>query len=825
MAIKTENLYRKLYDNLRSMGYNVVPVDAMTAKDTVPEEADFLQFDFDQAAEISPVTLVVEKINDRYALVVYFNDDATDEESGEWSQLIPKIRSISQRCGIHGFVLKNINNFKPDMAKRQYMKKQEQISEGYYPMGKSASYNDAIPTVKIILQHTRQIQEGEQRYRNVAKIFLENTQGERILAPTNKPGIAQIYARHLAEGGVPNDERWNHIKSLCEEYSKMAGFVRAVRGNQFNESAQKLVDAGLNHYQSLRESLGKMRGHRGYNMYFESWTPALMETEGDESNLNELFVQETLDPRIESVMPILSKLSKNLGEMKQVKELEEWADNLTETSTEEAVHKAASAPPEEEEQDLDEDADAEAAAKKSKVPAFMRKASGKEDWKTTTGDLEKAKERHISGKEGLAALQKRTDENEEGVEEGIGDAVKHGVKKLKRGMQGWGAFDKDTPKELVKRNQAYDDDTVKLLSKTGKTTPHSPADLQKRVLDREMKKRGLGEGVGEDLVYVSVDRAEAFEDWMDSEGLSTNVPKEDHGTYVIYDFSDADHTAKMYADQWNEKRSQLDELSPETLKSYHKKAVDQLTKGNVPLKKFDKRETGAIKAFKKAYDQKDMMEGLDPEKRARLNDLIDQYRNATDPEQDYYSGDDIYDEDEVIELIRAEFGDKIASEVQAGADKMHYPRHGIQGYDPLSWKQPANRITKAGKMYKQDSDYRKNMIKSRYKLRGKSATESMSEEVDTGEYSARKSTPSSKEKQEEVFKKHHERMEKLRKEMDDEDRNKKDMSEDLDANQKRVGQLGPTEKVGSKGAVGKLVGANESVERDELAEIKRLLGK
>ena len=36
------------------------------------------------------------------------------------------------------------------------------------------------------------------------------------------------------------------------------------------------------------------------------------------------------------------------------------------------------------------------------------------------------------------------------------------------------------------------------------------------------------------------------------------------------------------------------------------------------------------------------------------------------------------------------------------------------------------------------------------------------------------------------------------------------MAEDLDANQKRVGQLGPTEKVGKNGAVGKLVGACEN---------------
>jgi hypothetical protein len=50
-----------------------------------------------------------------------------------------------------------------------------------------------------------------------------------------------------------------------------------------------------------------------------------------------------------------------------------------------------------------------------------------------------------------------------------------------------------------------------------------------------------------------------------------------------------------------------------------------------------------------------------------------------------------------------------------------------------------------------------------------------------------------------------------------------EMDEGLDANQKRVGQLGPTEKVGPKGAVGKLVGANESVSSDELAQLKNLL--
>jgi len=50
-------------------------------------------------------------------------------------------------------------------------------------------------------------------------------------------------------------------------------------------------------------------------------------------------------------------------------------------------------------------------------------------------------------------------------------------------------------------------------------------------------------------------------------------------------------------------------LTQDTLKSYHKKAVKQLTTGETPTNKFDKRERGAMKAFKQAYDQQGVAEG------------------------------------------------------------------------------------------------------------------------------------------------------------------------------------------------------------------------
>jgi phage terminase small subunit len=341
MPIQNDSLNRKLYNLLNARGYNPVPRDSDVSnagKTVPPEEADVFKFTFKQGKDDIDDAWVT--IDGAQNLILYYDQDLADKASertpgtqfdDSWYGLLNHLKKWSHSRQL-SFKLEPKEKIDSDMAQRTYMKKKEQIAEGYYPMGKTASYSDAVPTVKIILQHSRQIQEGEQRYRNVSKIFLENAEGERFLSPTNKPGLAQVYARHLAEGGVPNDERWNHLKSLCEEYSQMAGFVRAVRNNQFNESAQRLVNEGLNHYQGLRESLSKLRGSRGYNTYFESWTPALMETEGDDqTNLNELFVQETLDPRIESVIPILNKLSKNLGEMKEVSELAEWADSLIES--------------------------------------------------------------------------------------------------------------------------------------------------------------------------------------------------------------------------------------------------------------------------------------------------------------------------------------------------------------------------------------------------------------------------------------------------------------------------------------------------------------
>jgi len=332
MAKNQDKTKNDIYNYLKSNGYDPILKSTNGKEVSVPDEAEVIEFQFKLDGENYGTAAI--SLDNEGQMKVFYSDvirnSPSKSEHGEvtWNKLIPALRQMTFGK-TKSFELDDMDNLEYDMAKREHSKK---LEEGYYPMGKKASYSDNIPECKIIIKHNRNIEEGEQRYRNIHQIFIENALGERFLAPTTKPGLARVYARHIAEGGKVNDDKWNHITGLCEEYSKMAGFIRATRNGQFNEDTQRLVSAGTEHYMSLRESLHKLAGKRGYNNYFESWAPPLMESEGDE-DLSEMFMNSSLDPRIESVIPILNRLNKTISENQEIKEvvaLEAWADDVAE---------------------------------------------------------------------------------------------------------------------------------------------------------------------------------------------------------------------------------------------------------------------------------------------------------------------------------------------------------------------------------------------------------------------------------------------------------------------------------------------------------------
>jgi hypothetical protein len=333
MPANTESISRELYGLLKSKGYRPDMFSSSGKKVSIPEEADAFQFTFvKDDKEYGKVTVTVDGL---HRLIVYYGDDvenspkADSHDSISFSSLQKQLKRFAKTNRL-GFELSDEDNLEHDMAKREHNKK-DGLNEGYYPISKKASFSDSVPATKIILQHSKVMQEGDQRFRHIEKIFVENIQGERFLLPTIRPGIARVYARHISEGGTPYDERGTHITSLVEEYTKMAGFVRAVKNKQFNESAGRIISEGVNHYTKLKETLTRMSGKKGYREYFENYSPALMEDEHNQ-DLSEMFMQSSIDPRIEQVMPILGKLSKNINESEivQLKEFEDWLDTIIE---------------------------------------------------------------------------------------------------------------------------------------------------------------------------------------------------------------------------------------------------------------------------------------------------------------------------------------------------------------------------------------------------------------------------------------------------------------------------------------------------------------
>lgn len=718
MALDNESFNKQLYDLLKTRGYKPVSKNARNQDVTASQEADVMEFQFIKDGENYGKAWVT--IDNASTVILYYDNDQEDSPEGRtpgvdyddsWSGFKKHLSSWAQRKQLD-FELSNKDRLSDDMRQREYVKMKEKVNEGYYPMGKQASYNDNVPTVKIILQHTRQIQEGEQRFRNIAKIFLENQLGERILAPTTRPGIAQVYARHLAEGGVPNDDRWNHIKGLCEEYGKMAGFVRATRGKEFNESAQSLINEGVNHYNNLRETLGKMRGHRGYNAYFESYTPTLMETEGDE-NLNELFVQETLDPRIESVMPILSRLRKNLGEMSEVKTLESWADSIISEKMDSTTKSLA-------------------------VPADkMLEAPG----------AETLSHNQNTEKSNLKAFD--LDEEESNERPYICVHAKKGKCEVKASSS-YGAAQKAAQKWGLK----------------------STAGIDAHLADVKHSTASLGESEQVAVIYIdgkpATKYAKKYEADQDAEILRKKYPNKK--IEIKQEIREAEQPTeeKLTAALKKIEARIASEQNPQLkMKLTHKKeeieaALKQLkdqpkpaptSSSNNPLSRLKpevddagKSSGGNDENFWKAVGK--LAIGLGESRMAEADSII----------QDIINGDlDAYDvmtnpktpEEEYVANMMQEMYDDIS---------IDYRLHPDDDFEEIL----DIIVDRLEKDHKHDDNQ-----------------PSMFEE---------------------------------------------EVSEDLDANQKRVGQLGPTEKVGPKGAVGKLVGASESVERDPLDDLKRLLG-
>jgi hypothetical protein len=282
---------------------NFDPIGIKDLKSSVnAENATAFKFTF-KTKKVKHGTFIAA-INDVKELIIFFSKNAIKEVTPQWTDFVEDMSNWATRKAL-SFKLDALDNFNDWMERREYRKG---INEGYFGT-KTKSYSDSTPeSVKMVIKHNKQMEETDQRFRHVDQIFVENQFGERFVLPTKKPSEGYAFARLIAEGGNPYDERGKHIAQMCEDIKKLGGFIRATRNGQFNESVNMMIHEAASEYIRLRETMKKLRSSRGFRNYFENWTPTLMEESNEITNFTEMFTQQKLDPRIESAFSVLSRL-------------------------------------------------------------------------------------------------------------------------------------------------------------------------------------------------------------------------------------------------------------------------------------------------------------------------------------------------------------------------------------------------------------------------------------------------------------------------------------------------------------------------------------
>ena len=298
------NIEQKLNDLLISRDFH----PELTGKDGRPSNADEAKtfaFDYIASSGKNYGTMVIVLANDNEMKVMYGDNLGKTMEGSDKQGFFDFVQAL------HQFAVRNFWTFSSeDLSKLKYVQAgmaaiKEGLFEGYYG-SRRVSYTGEATEARMMIRHNRVLGENDARFRYIESIYIETADQERFKLPfTNMTG-ARAMLEHVRQGGRPYDVRGNHIAEMVGELKVLNRFNRASAGRVMEGVTQTIVEQAQAYYQALRESLKRLGHGRGYTAYFEAWHPAeIGEHESLVEDIKTMFVQQTLDTRIEAALPLL----------------------------------------------------------------------------------------------------------------------------------------------------------------------------------------------------------------------------------------------------------------------------------------------------------------------------------------------------------------------------------------------------------------------------------------------------------------------------------------------------------------------------------------
>ena len=249
------------------------------------------------------------------------------DDKQEWFEFLEQ---LSNKAASHSATWspKDINQLKHTLAGIAAIK--EGLFEGYYG-NRRVSYMGEQTQVRLVINHNRVLGEEDKRFRYVESLFIETADQERFRLGFKSLAGGRAMLEHVRQGGRPYDVRGNHITEIVSEMAVLSRFNRAQHRRMYEGVTQELVESARQYYQNLQETMKHLGSSRGYQAYFETWAPDHVgEAEALVENLRDLFVEQTLDARIEAALPTLAKIQQQGNNMKEAQIFENWINNLSE---------------------------------------------------------------------------------------------------------------------------------------------------------------------------------------------------------------------------------------------------------------------------------------------------------------------------------------------------------------------------------------------------------------------------------------------------------------------------------------------------------------
>jgi hypothetical protein len=321
---------RKLFDLLISRDFDPEMLDSLGKPAADPAEAEIFSFDF-RAESGKDYGTVVIMLGDGNNLEVFSGDNMgktmDEDDKNNWFDFLHQIKNFAVRNFL-SFGTKNLNRL------RYSMQGQAAIKEGLFESwsGKrDVSWNAGANQSRLMIKHSRNLGEGEARFRCIESLFIETADGERFKLPFKNLTAGKAMLEHVRNGGRPYDLRGQHIAEMLNELTVLGRFKRANQGKLLEGDTATLVEQTTAYAEALKHNLKSLTTRSGYSKYFESWSPEdLSEQEVVIEGLKHLFVTQSIDQRIEDALPLIARIQQQGIEMKEANIFEDWADQLVE---------------------------------------------------------------------------------------------------------------------------------------------------------------------------------------------------------------------------------------------------------------------------------------------------------------------------------------------------------------------------------------------------------------------------------------------------------------------------------------------------------------